>query len=64
MKAFGTNEYGNREGFIVKCNKCGKEARLVPIHHYDDSSNLKKITLELRCICGNKYGTTIHSIKG
>lgn len=25
MKQFGTNEYGNREGFKIVCCKCGKE---------------------------------------
>ena len=61
MREFGTNEYGNKEGFLIKCNQCGKEARLVPTHHYDDNHKLEKITLEIRCTCGNKYGATIHS---
>lgn len=41
----------------------GKEARIVPTHHYKDGEykNPEKITLELRCTCGNKYGATIHS---
>ena len=63
MKAFGTEEYGNKDGFKVVCNKCGKEAQIVPIHHYKAGENvqLEKITLELRCTCGNRYGATIHS---
>ena len=59
MQSFGTEEYGNRDGFKVICRKCGKEARIVPTHHYKDGEF--KITLELRCICGNKFGATIHS---
>lgn len=63
MQSFGTEEYGNKDGFTIVCNKCGKEARIVPIHHYDndDYKNPLKITLELRCVCGNKYGATIHN---
>lgn len=62
MNNFGSNEYGNKEGFKVVCNKCGKEGWIVPIHHYenDDYKNPSRITLELRCSCGNKYGGTIH----
>lgn len=63
MRAFGTDKYGNEEGFKIICNLCGREARLVPIHHYEngDYQNVKKITLEIRCICENKCGATIHS---
>ena len=63
MEAFGTNEYGNKDGFKVICCRCGKEARIIPTHHYKDGEyvNPEKITLELRCTCGNKYGATIHS---
>lgn len=64
MNVFGTEEYGNKDGFKVVCCRCGKEARIVPVHYYDDGCAtlvLKKITLELRCTCGNKYGATIHS---
>lgn len=63
MQAFGTEEYGGSNGFKVICCKCGKEAELVPIHHYMDSDykNPEKIILELRCTCGNKYGAKIHS---
>lgn len=32
MYQFGSNEYGNKDGFKVICNKCGREARIVPIH--------------------------------
>lgn len=60
MRAFGTEEYGNNDGFKIICNQCGREARLVPTHHYKEVGNLEKITLELRCTCGNKYGATIH----
>lgn len=55
MKAFGINEYGNKDGFKIVCCRCGKEAR--------EYKNPEKITLELRCTCGNKYGATIHSDK-
>lgn len=34
MRAFGTEEYGNNDGFKIICNQCGGEARLVPTHHY------------------------------
>lgn len=63
MRTFGTNEHGNKDEFKVICCKCGREARLVPIHYYKDKEykNREKITLELSCTCGNKYGATIHS---
>lgn len=61
MQTFGTEEYGNKDGFKIVCCNCGREARLIPTHFYGDDLDLKKITLEIRCICGNKYGATIHS---
>ena len=63
MRAFGTEEYGNKDGFKITCCKCGKEAWIVPTHHYrdDEYKHPEKITLELRCTCGNKFGATIHS---
>ena len=63
MQVFGIDEYGNKEGFKVICSQCGKEARIVPIHYYKDGEykHPEKITLELRCTCGNKYGATIHN---
>ena len=63
MQSFGTEEYRNKDGFKVICCQCGKEARLVPTHHYKDEEykHTEKITLELRCTCGNKFGATIHS---
>ena len=63
MQSFGTEEYGNKNGFKVVCCQCGKEARLVTTHHYKDGEykHPEKITLELRCTCGNKFGATIHS---
>lgn len=62
MQSFGTNEYGNKSGFTLKCSKCGKEADIVPVHHYEDGDykNPVKIVLELRCSCGNKLGATIN----
>ena len=36
MQSFGGQEYGNKEGFKVTCCNCGKEARIVPTHHYKD----------------------------
>ena len=36
MQSFGTEEYGNKDGFKVICCQCRKEARLVPTHHYKD----------------------------
>lgn len=60
MRAFGIEEYGNSDGFKIICNKCGREARIIPTHHYNEVVELEKITLEFRCICGNKYGATIH----
>lgn len=64
MKQFGTNEYGNREGFKIVCCKCGKEGWATPTHHYVDGEykNPEKITLEFRCSCGNRYGATIHEV--
>ena len=59
MKAFGIEEYGNKDGFTIKCNLCGKEGWVVPIHHCENGQ-VNKITLEFRCICGNRYGATIH----
>ena len=61
MKRFGTEEYGDKDGFKIICSKCGKEAWIVPTHHYKDIKSLDKITLELKCICGNRYGATIHN---
>ena len=62
MQSFGTEEYGNKDGFKIVCNNCGKEGWVVPTHHYADEEykNPEKITLEFRCSCGNKYGATIH----
>lgn len=60
MRAFGTKEYGNADGFRIICNSCGREARIIPTHHYKELGKLEKMTLEYRCICGNKYGVTIH----
>ena len=39
MREFGTEEYGNKDGFRVIYNHCDREARIVPTHHY--SSNDK-----------------------
>lgn len=63
MKSFGTEEYGNKDGFKVICCRCGKEAIIVPTHYYKDGEYEypSKITLELRCVCGNKFGAIIHS---
>lgn len=62
MKRFGTNEYGNKEGFKIICNKCGKEGWVVPTHHYPYIGSIDfKITLEFRCSCGNRYGANIHN---
>lgn len=36
MQAFGTDVYGNKDGFKIICCKCGKEARIIPIHCYGD----------------------------
>ncbi len=38
MRAFETEEYGNKDGFKVICCNCGKEARLVPTHFYDNKT--------------------------
>lgn len=61
MQSFGTNEYGNKDGFTIMCNRCGREAKLVPIHYYENGNykNPSKITLEIGCICGNKFGATV-----
>ena len=63
MKQFGVNEYGEKEGFKIVCNHCGKEGWVTRIHHYTDGEykNPEKITLEFICSCGNKFGATIHS---
>ena len=61
MRAFGSEEYGNKDSFKITCSKCGKEAWIVPTHHYKEVGDLEKITLEFRCVCGNKYGATIHN---
>lgn len=62
MRAFGTEEYGNKDGFKIICCKCGKEGWLVPTHHIMKQSkdSSLKITLEFRCVCGNRFGATIH----
>ena len=60
MRAFGTKGYGNADGFRIICNRCGREARIIPIHHYKELEKFEKMTLEYRCICGNKYGVTVH----
>lgn len=61
MERFGTEEYGNKDGFVIVCNNCGKEGWIVPIHHHE--GNDLKITLEFRCSCGNKFGAIIHNTK-
>lgn len=63
MREFGTEPYGDKDGFKVICNKCGKEASIVPISYYEDGNYDKpiKIVLEIRCTCGNKYGSTMDS---
>lgn len=63
MQKFGTNGYGDKDSFTITCSKCGKEARLVPVHVYEDHDykNPVKIQLEVRCTCGNKYGADIHN---
>lgn len=63
MKSFGSEEYGNKDGFKITCCKCGKEGWIVPTHHLDKTPTdfSVKITLEFRCTCGNKFGATIHS---
>lgn len=45
MRSFGTEEYGNSDGFKIICNKCGREARIIPTHHYKKVGELEKITL-------------------
>lgn len=60
MEKIGTDEYGNKDDFKIICQNCGREAKIIPTH-YIDNCEVKKITLEFRCICGNKYGATIHS---
>lgn len=62
MQSFGTEEYGNKDGFSLRCNKCGKEGKIVPMSYYSDEEykHPNKITLELRCTCGNRFGATIH----
>ena len=59
MREFGTNEYGNKNGFKIVCQHCGKEARIVPISHINDNHKTEKLVLEIRCVCGNKYGADI-----
>lgn len=59
MRSFGTNEYGDKNSFTIKCNKCGKEAYAIPTHHYTKNA-LLMITFDFSCSCGNKYGATIH----
>lgn len=64
MQSFGTEEYGNKDGFKIICCNCGKESKIVPIHHHNKVTPTDydlKITLEFRCTCGNKFGATIHS---
>lgn len=60
MRVYGTNEYGNRDGFKIICQNCGREAHFIPTHYIEDNKT-KKIVLEIRCICGNKYGADIHN---
>ena len=60
MQQFGTNEHGNRDSFKIICQKCGKEGRIVATHHIKDNL-VEKITVEVRCTCGNRYSATIHS---
>jgi hypothetical protein len=60
MKEFGTNEYGNKEGFVVMCTNCGRNAKIVPVSQTNEKGKVVKIILEISCICGNKYGATIY----
>ena len=41
MQSFGTEEYGNKNQFKIVCCNCGKEARLVPTHYYEDGDYRK-----------------------
>lgn len=60
MRSFGTDEYGNKNEFKVICQRCGREAQVIPTHHIDvNNRKTIKITLEFRCVCGNEYGATI-----
>lgn len=47
---------------LLYAKKCGRNANIVPIHYYENKidEHPEKIDLELRCVCGNKYGATIH----
>ena len=49
MQSFGTEEYGNKNEFKIVCCNCGKEARLVPTHYYEDGDykNPKSIGLTI-----------------
>lgn len=64
MKQLGTEEWGNRDGFKIVCQNCGREVDIIDTHFfgkYTDYKNPDKITLSIRCICGNEYGACIHS---
>ena len=61
MQTFGSDEYGNKDGFDITCKLCGKEARIVPISYFERGKYdfPYAIVVELRCSCGNRYGATI-----
>jgi hypothetical protein len=62
MKTFGTNEYGDRDGFKIICQDCGQEAWLTINSYYEpiEGTELLQMTAEFRCSCGNHFGSTIY----
>lgn len=61
MNSFGTDEYGNKNGFKTICQKCGKEAKIKRILHYDEHKMITKVTIDMKCDCGNLFGATVYS---
>lgn len=60
MQAFGTDEYGDKNSFEIKCKKCGRNnARIIPITTTEEGK-IKKLVLEIHCSCGNNCGATIY----
>ena len=61
MKNFGSNSVGDINSFKLTCNRCGKEAYLVPITYIMDNGKVK-VKIELRCNngCKNKFSSYIY----
>ena len=55
MRSFGTDEYGNKNGFKVICQRCGREAQVIPTHYLENGKTIKDVLKEnIAIIIGNE----------